>query len=49
LDLDPDSLTKDLEDVSLVEKYKITEENYENLPDNFRKFKQKLVDKNIIT
>jgi tubulin-folding cofactor B len=43
MDLDPNSTLKDLEDVSQVEKFKISEEDYNKLPDSFRKFKQKLL------
>jgi tubulin-folding cofactor B len=40
LDLDPNSITKDLEDVSKVEKYVMKDEDYDKLPDSFRKFKE---------
>ena len=43
LDLNPHSVLKDLEDVSQVEKFEISEEDYDKLPDNFRKFKQKVI------
>jgi hypothetical protein len=43
IDLDPNSITKELEDLSQVEKYMISEEDYDKLPDNFRKFKEKLL------
>ena len=48
MDLNPNSVLKDLEDVSKVEKYNISEEDYDKLPDNFRKFKQKLIESNLI-
>ncbi|KAG8066840.1 hypothetical protein GUJ93_ZPchr0004g40303 [Zizania palustris] len=48
IDLDPSSLTSGgwLEDTSLVEKYKISDEAYDKLDTNFRKFKEKMVSKN---
>ena len=46
IDLNPSSILKELEDLSQVEKYEMSEENYDKLPDNFRKFKKQLVDNN---
>lgn len=48
IDLDPSSVTSGgwLEDTSLVEKYKISEEAYDKLDCNFRKFKEKLISQN---
>ncbi|CAO2044373.1 unnamed protein product [Urochloa humidicola] len=47
VDLDPSSLTSGgwLEDTSLVDKYKISDEAYDKLDTNFRKFKQKMAPK----
>ncbi|XP_052179937.1 tubulin-folding cofactor B-like isoform X2 [Diospyros lotus] len=44
IDLDPSSVTSGglLEDTSLVEKYKISEEDYDKRDATFRKFKEKL-------
>ncbi|KAH7685351.1 tubulin-folding cofactor B protein [Dioscorea alata] len=44
VDLDPSSVTSGgwLEDTSLVEKYTISEEAYDKLDNNFRKFKEKM-------
>ncbi|XXG73596.1 hypothetical protein AAC387_Pa07g2491 [Persea americana] len=48
IDLDPASVTSGgwLEDTSLVEKYTISEEAYNNLDGTYRKFKEKLVSQN---
>ncbi|KAG6483138.1 hypothetical protein ZIOFF_059781 [Zingiber officinale] len=48
IDLDPSSVTSGgwLEDTSLVEKYKISEEAYNKLDNNFRKFKEKITAQN---
>ncbi|PWZ39052.1 Tubulin-folding cofactor B [Zea mays] len=48
VDLDPSSLTSGgwLEDTSLVDKYKMSDETYDKLDTNFRKFKEKIVPKN---
>ncbi|KAF7012668.1 hypothetical protein CFC21_026835 [Triticum aestivum] len=47
IDLDPSSVTSGgwLEDTSLVEKYTISDEAYNKLGTNFRKFKEKMVSK----
>lgn len=44
--MDPDSATKDIDDVSKIAKYEISEDDYNKQPDNFRKFKEKLVKAN---
>ncbi|KAI5681286.1 hypothetical protein M9H77_02513 [Catharanthus roseus] len=48
IDLDPSSVTSGgwLEDISLVEKYKISDEAYENRDGTFRKFKEKIAHQN---
>nr|CAD1838765.1 unnamed protein product [Ananas comosus var. bracteatus] len=48
IDLDPSSVTSGgwLEDISLVEKYTISEEAYSKLDSNFRKFKEKMISQN---
>ncbi|KAJ6839663.1 tubulin-folding cofactor B [Iris pallida] len=48
IDLDPSSVTSGgwLEDTSLVEKYTISEEAYNKLDSNFRKFKESVISKN---
>lgn len=43
LDLNPNSITRELEDVSQVEKYVMSNEDYNKLPDTFRKWKEKLM------
>ncbi|KAF8660044.1 hypothetical protein HU200_058130 [Digitaria exilis] len=47
VDLDPSSLTSGgwLEDTSLVDKYKMSDEAYDKLDTNFRKFKEKMAPK----
>ncbi|EGR32395.1 tubulin folding cofactor b, putative [Ichthyophthirius multifiliis] len=42
IDLNPHSVLKDITDVNQVKKYQISEEDYDKIPDNFRKFKQKI-------
>ena len=32
IDLDPNSITKELEDISQIEKYKISEDDYNKIP-----------------
>ncbi|KAF7019733.1 hypothetical protein CFC21_032885 [Triticum aestivum] len=51
IDLDPSSVTSGgwLEDTSLVEKYTISDEAYDKLGTNFRKFKEKMVSKNPVS
>ncbi|XP_073117786.1 tubulin-folding cofactor B [Elaeis guineensis] len=48
IDLDPSSVSSGgwLDDTSLVEKYKISEEAYNKLDCNFRKFKEKMISQN---
>lgn len=48
IDFDPSSVTSGgwLEDISLVEKYSISEEAYDKLDGTFRKYKDKLVSEN---
>eukprot|EP01017_Pseudomicrothorax_dubius_P030066 TRINITY_DN3708_c0_g2_i9.p1 TRINITY_DN3708_c0_g2~~TRINITY_DN3708_c0_g2_i9.p1 ORF type:complete len:192 (+),score=59.37 TRINITY_DN3708_c0_g2_i9:330-905(+) len=41
LDMNPESITHELEDLSQVEKYVISDEDYDKLPDTFRKWKEK--------
>ena len=43
LDLDPNSVLKDMEDCSQVEKYVMSEEDYNKLPVSVMKFKQKFI------
>eukprot|EP01015_Nassula_variabilis_P013166 TRINITY_DN2085_c0_g1_i5.p1 TRINITY_DN2085_c0_g1~~TRINITY_DN2085_c0_g1_i5.p1 ORF type:complete len:233 (-),score=57.07 TRINITY_DN2085_c0_g1_i5:100-798(-) len=40
IDTNPNSLVNQLEDVSQVEKYVMLDEDYDKLPDNFRKWKK---------
>ncbi|PKA64763.1 ribosomal RNA methyltransferase Nop2 [Apostasia shenzhenica] len=51
IDLDPSSVSSGgwLEDTSLVEKYEISEEAYNKLDSNFRKFKEKVLSQNAMT
>lgn len=46
LDLNPNSITKDLEDLSQIEKYKMKDEDYDKLQDTFRKYKERLMKAN---
>ncbi|KAJ3687916.1 hypothetical protein LUZ61_017080 [Rhynchospora tenuis] len=48
IDLDPTSVTSGgwLDDTSLVEKYTISDEAYNKLDSNFRKFKEKMISQN---
>lgn len=48
IDLDPSSVTSGgwLEDTSLVEKYKISDEAYDKLDGTFKKFKEKMASQN---
>ncbi|XP_010105093.2 tubulin-folding cofactor B, partial [Morus notabilis] len=48
IDLDPSSVTSGgwLEDTSLVEKYKISDEDYQKRDGTFRKFKEKIASQN---
>ncbi|KAL3715697.1 hypothetical protein ACJRO7_007437 [Eucalyptus globulus] len=48
IDLDPSSVTSGgwLEDTSLVEKYKISDEAYDKLDGTFKKFKEKITSQN---
>ena len=43
IDTNPMSITKNLEDLSSVPKYNMSEEDYDKLPDNFRKFKKEFL------
>lgn len=46
IDLNPSSIHKEIESFEGVEKYVISEEDYEKLPENFRKWKQEMIKKN---
>eukprot|EP01016_Furgasonia_blochmanni_P055210 TRINITY_DN919_c0_g1_i4.p1 TRINITY_DN919_c0_g1~~TRINITY_DN919_c0_g1_i4.p1 ORF type:complete len:190 (+),score=52.59 TRINITY_DN919_c0_g1_i4:511-1080(+) len=46
IDTNPNSVTKNLEDLSQVEKYMISEEDYDKLPDSFRKWKANFLKNN---
>jgi hypothetical protein len=39
IDTNPNSVLKNFDDLSAVEKYMISESDYDKLPSNFRKFK----------
>lgn len=39
MDLNPASILKEIENNNQIEKYIMSEESYNNLPDNFRKWK----------
>ena len=45
VDMNPFSIHKEIEDLASVEKYKISEQDYDNLPENFRKWKKQLLEK----
>ena len=46
IDEDPNSILKQLQDLSSIEKYVMSDEDYDKLPVNVRKFKQKLRENN---
>ncbi|EAR84463.1 tubulin folding cofactor B (macronuclear) [Tetrahymena thermophila SB210] len=46
IDNNPNSILKDIDDVSKVNKYTMSEEDYDKLQDNFRKFKKQLLENN---
>ena len=46
IDTDPNSILKGLEDLSQIEKYVISDEDYDKLPMNVRKFKKLLKQNN---
>lgn len=46
MDLNPNSIHKEIEDLASIQKYMISEEDYEKLPENFRKWKKQLLEKN---
>jgi tubulin-folding cofactor B len=43
MDLNPNSIHKEIEDLAKIEKYTISEDDYEKLPGNFRKWKKHLL------
>ncbi len=43
IDLNPNSIHKEIENVGQVQKYVMSEETYEKLPENFRKWKAKFI------
>jgi tubulin-folding cofactor B len=45
IDSNPNSIHKEIEDLASVEKYRISDEDYDKLLDNFRKWKKQLLDK----
>ena len=46
VDEDPNSILKHIEDVSLIDKYVMSDEDYNKLPMNVRKFKKMLFQNN---
>jgi len=46
IDLDPNSVLNNWDDLSQVEKYVISEQDYDKLPNNFRKFKEQFLKAN---
>lgn len=46
MDSNPNSIHKEIEDMSSIEKYKISEEDYDKLGDNFKKWKKDFLEKN---
>ena len=42
-DLNPNSILKEIENTNQIEKYVMSEETYEQLPDNFRKWKHQFL------
>lgn len=46
IDDDPNSILKGLEDLSQIEKYMMSDEDYDKLPMNVRKFKKMLFENN---
>jgi tubulin-folding cofactor B len=47
LDLNPNSIHKEIEDLAKIEKYIISEEDYQKLPYSFRKWKKYLIKTNL--
>jgi len=46
VDSNPSSIHKEIEDLGAVDKYKISEEDYDKVVDNFRKWKKEFLEKN---
>ena len=46
IDLNPNSILKEIENYEGVEKYMISDEDYDNLPENFRKWKKQFLKDN---
>lgn len=46
LDMNPNSIHKEIEDLASIEKYVISEEDYDKIPENFRKWKKHLMETN---
>ena len=46
LDLNPNSIHKEIENITQIEKYVMSEETYEALPENFRKWKKSFLANN---
>ena len=43
MDLNPNSIHKEIEDLASIDKYVISEEDYDKIPENFRKWKKHLM------
>ena len=46
LDFNPSSILKEIESYEGVEKYVMSEEDYDKVPQNFRKWKKKFLENN---
>ena len=46
MDLNPNSIHKEIENTAQIEKYVMSEETYNSLPENFRKWKKDFLTEN---
>lgn len=46
MDMNPNSIHKEIEDLAKIQKYTISDEDYDKIPENFRKWKKQLHESN---